>query len=170
MCLNYNIKKCRTNTYNPQCNGKIERLHRTLKESIRCLSDDHNWLTNLPQTLLGLRNTPNTNTNKTPSQNIFKHTPNILNPKQINKNVQPNQSKTPKPILKQTINNNQTVYIKKPITKGFESKFNGPYEIKHIQNNIVTYIKNKTEHKVNIRRTKIIHDKNKTKNNVHFIL
>ena len=102
LCKKYNIKKIRTTSYNPQSNGKIERLHRTIKESLRCLGDNHNWLNNLPQTVLGLRNTPNSITNKSSSQNIFKHIPNILTTpnKQTNKNPQITTINNPKPILK----------------------------------------------------------------------
>ena len=58
LCKNYNINKQRTTPYNPQSNGKIERFHRTLKETIRTKGNDRNWLDNLNQTLLALRIRP----------------------------------------------------------------------------------------------------------------
>ncbi|XP_035205306.1 uncharacterized protein LOC118180305 [Stegodyphus dumicola] len=45
---------CHTTPYHPQCNGKIERFHRTLKSAIKA----HNsikWTEVLPTVLLGLR-------------------------------------------------------------------------------------------------------------------
>ncbi|XP_055947014.1 probable serine/threonine-protein kinase MARK-C [Argiope bruennichi] len=48
------VKLRHTTSYHPQSNGKIERLHRTLKAAIRC----HNcirWTESLPTVLMGLR-------------------------------------------------------------------------------------------------------------------
>ncbi|GFT45644.1 retrovirus-related Pol polyprotein from transposon opus [Trichonephila clavipes] len=47
-------KVAHTTSYHPQCNGKVERLHRTLKGALKA----HNsirWTESLPTVLLGLR-------------------------------------------------------------------------------------------------------------------
>lgn len=48
------IKLSRTTPYHPQCNGKIERLHRTLKAAIRA-KNNISWSEELPTILLGMR-------------------------------------------------------------------------------------------------------------------
>lgn len=48
------IHRARTTPYHPQTNGKIERFHRTLKQSIKA-HDRSDWTTILPTILLGLR-------------------------------------------------------------------------------------------------------------------
>ncbi|GFV22585.1 hypothetical protein TNCV_2077771 [Trichonephila clavipes] len=47
-------KVAHTTSYHPQCNGKVERLHRTLKGSIKA-HNNIRWTESLPTVLLGLR-------------------------------------------------------------------------------------------------------------------
>lgn len=66
------IKHNRTTSYHPQSNGMIERVHRSLKDSLRCLiSDDHAWLPALPVALLRLRSTLKPDIGFSPSQMAF---------------------------------------------------------------------------------------------------
>ncbi|XP_035220306.1 uncharacterized protein LOC118193340 [Stegodyphus dumicola] len=48
------VKVTHTTSYHPQSNGKIERLHCTLKTAIRCHNSLH-WTETLPTVLIGLR-------------------------------------------------------------------------------------------------------------------
>ena len=48
--------RLRTTAYHPQCNGMIERTHRTLKTAI--MARKESWLKALPIVLLGIRSTP----------------------------------------------------------------------------------------------------------------
>lgn len=51
-------KSIHTTAYHPQANGMVERLHRSLKASLRAqLMDNTRWLEHLPLILLGLRTT-----------------------------------------------------------------------------------------------------------------
>ncbi|GFU68168.1 transposon Tf2-9 polyprotein [Trichonephila clavipes] len=67
------FKVCTTTSYHPQCNGKIERIHRTLKAAIRA----HNsvkWTQTLPTVLLGLRSDLRRDTNYTIAQIVYGQT------------------------------------------------------------------------------------------------
>ena len=50
-------KNIHTTAYHPQANGMVERLHRSLKASLRAELTGTNWLEHLPLILLGLRTT-----------------------------------------------------------------------------------------------------------------
>ncbi|GFV47151.1 transposon Ty3-I Gag-Pol polyprotein [Trichonephila clavipes] len=59
------FKVCTTTSYPPECNGKIERIHRTLKVAIR-VHNSVKWTQTLPTVLLGLRSALRSDTNYTP--------------------------------------------------------------------------------------------------------
>ena len=45
-----------TTAYHPQANGLVERMHRTMKASLKAkLGSDPNWCDTLPVVLLGMR-------------------------------------------------------------------------------------------------------------------
>ena len=57
-----------TTAYHPQQNGKLERWHRCLKNSLRSrLLGRQNWVAELPRVLLGLRAAPNLDTGVSPA-------------------------------------------------------------------------------------------------------
>jgi len=58
-----------TTAYNPQCNGMVERIHRTLKSSLTARGGE--WMDELPWTLLGLRNAPREDDNASPAEAVF---------------------------------------------------------------------------------------------------
>ncbi|GFW25482.1 transposon Tf2-9 polyprotein [Trichonephila clavipes] len=64
------FKLSTTTSYHPQCNGKIERIHRTLKAAIRA----HNsvkWTQTVPTVLLRLRSALRSDTNYTIAQMVY---------------------------------------------------------------------------------------------------
>ena len=68
MCQLMGIARNATTSYYPQHNGKIERMHRCLKNSLRArLLGRPNWLTELPWVMLGLRAAANLETGVSPS-------------------------------------------------------------------------------------------------------
>lgn len=48
------IRRTRTSSYHPQCNGKIKRSHRTLKQSIKA-HEHTDWVSILPKIMLDFR-------------------------------------------------------------------------------------------------------------------
>ncbi|GFU86978.1 hypothetical protein TNCV_485891 [Trichonephila clavipes] len=67
------FKVCTATSYHPQCNGKIERIHRTLKASIRA-HISVKWTQTLPMVLLGLRSALRSETNYTIAQMVYGQT------------------------------------------------------------------------------------------------
>ena len=67
------IKRNRTTAYHPQANGKIERWHRAIKNSLRAHSDEASktWYEDLPKILLGLRNCSKSNDSPSAAQLTF---------------------------------------------------------------------------------------------------
>ena len=53
-------RQLRTTAYNPRANGAVERMHRRLKDALKCRRGD--WLAVLPAVLLGMRSAPRDDT------------------------------------------------------------------------------------------------------------
>ena len=67
-CSLMGIARDPTTNYHPQHNGKIERMHRNLKNSLPArLLGRVNWLSELPSVMLGLRAVSNLDTGVSPS-------------------------------------------------------------------------------------------------------
>ena len=68
VCSLVGIARDPTKSYHPQHNGKIERMHISLKNSLRArLLGRVNWLSELPWVVLGLRAASNLDTRVSPS-------------------------------------------------------------------------------------------------------
>ncbi|XP_043258559.1 protein NYNRIN-like [Colletes gigas] len=63
-------KVLHTTPYHPQCNGKIERFHRTLKTAIKAHGNSK-WTETLPTVLLGLRAALREDTNHSVAQMVY---------------------------------------------------------------------------------------------------
>jgi len=63
--------RIRTSSYNPRANGMVERFHRQLKASLRCLEADSTWTEHLPLLLLWFRTTFKEDLNATPAEMVY---------------------------------------------------------------------------------------------------
>ena len=72
-CERFGIEHRQTTAYHPQCNGKIERFHRSLKNALRAHSEtcEQTWVRDLPIVLLGLRNATITGSMASPAQLLY---------------------------------------------------------------------------------------------------
>ena len=76
VCRFMGIARDPTTSYHPQHNGKVERMHRCLKNSLRArLLGRANWLAELPWVMLGLRTAANLDTGVSPSMLVTSHQP-----------------------------------------------------------------------------------------------
>ena len=57
--------------YHPQANGLVERLHRTLKTSLKARLTGPHWISELPWVLLGHRTTPKEDLNASPAELVY---------------------------------------------------------------------------------------------------
>lgn len=65
------ISRIRTTAYHPQSNGLVERFHRQLKASIRCVCQSRDWATAVPLVLLGIRTTYRPDLKCTPAHMLY---------------------------------------------------------------------------------------------------
>ena len=60
-----------TTAYNPEANGLVERMHRTLKAALMTRCIDASWTSQLPWVLLGLRTTPRDDSNLSVAELVY---------------------------------------------------------------------------------------------------
>lgn len=67
----FGISRIRSSPYHPQSNGLVERFHRQLKASFKCLDRTNEWCIKLPFILLALRNCHKEDLNSSPAELVY---------------------------------------------------------------------------------------------------
>ena len=62
------IRPTFTTSYHPQCNGIVERFHRDMKNALRFVASDSNWINALPWILLGIQTAPRNDIGSSPAE------------------------------------------------------------------------------------------------------
>ncbi len=71
LCKLLGTTRTRTLAYKPQTNGKVERLHRTLKAALTTGGPPETWADRLPTVLFGLRATVKEDLNCSPAEMVY---------------------------------------------------------------------------------------------------
>ena len=143
------IETRKTTAYHPQCNGKIERSHRTIKTAIRTHLDSNggSWKKNLPWTLLGLRTLVNEDLGSS-CQRVYgadiripgdMFVDDVGVPQDTEKwkyretiNSFPRNMKSYhriNPYFPKNLKNCKHVWIRRNVIKGLQSPYEGPFEV-----------------------------------------
>ncbi|GFX81740.1 retrovirus-related Pol polyprotein from transposon opus [Trichonephila clavipes] len=143
-------KVSHTTSYHPQCNGKVERLHRTLKGSIKA-HNNIRWTESLPTVLLGVRAAIRPDISYTIAQMVYgtsiKLPGEFFDPRTINMDPQNFAAKLQQHMaelkpLKSPSNRKQNIFVHKDlkpcshvfiridrVKKALEPPYEGPYAV-----------------------------------------
>jgi len=161
-------QRLRTTAYHPQSNGLVERFHRTLKSSLRCLSTTGDWVSALPLVLLGWRNIPSSRTGLSPAQLVFGSNTVLVN--DVFFNDEPVLERHEEVVrehfkkldtipvhrgfpvfVPKDLKDAKFVWLLREVTKSLQSRYLGPYKVIALReaNNTMTILVNGAHRVVN---------------------
>ena len=156
--------RLRTSAYHPQCNGMVERFHRTLKTSLKARKED--WLIALPSVMLALRCIPNehgicpftavTGSSPLMPHSYFSHSSFIHSPQKLHtfvhklsecmsdidfRSLSMGIHNTPKRLINNSslsLNKGDFVFVRVDrVRRPFEAPYQGPFEVIDFSDKIV---------------------------------
>ncbi|GFT03229.1 hypothetical protein TNCV_3610841 [Trichonephila clavipes] len=127
-------KVAHTTSYHPQCNGKVERLHRTLKGAIKA-HNNIRWTESLPTVLLGLRAAIRPDISYTIAQMVYELKP-LKSPSNRKQNI----------FVHKDLKSCSHVFLRiDRVKKALEPPYEGPYTVQKKYDKYFTIlIKDKT--------------------------
>ena len=175
LSTSFGFKHIHTTTYHPQSNGLIERFHRSLKTSLRCLSISSSWTQSLPLVLLGWRNTIHGATGSTPATLLF-GTGTALPNDFFTSSVPPshdaldatrkhflstdtNPSFGPKssykPYIPSTLRKSEYVWVQSQQIYHLNPRYSGPFKVlKFHDNNTISILREGKPYTINLEKVK----------------
>lgn len=170
----------KTNSFHPQSNGILERIHRTMKAAIKStLPEDESWIDRLPVVLLGMRSMINPDIGYSPAQMTLGLSPklpgavfsrssnsNHNHPEEIWKLiyalnkiqfVPPNHHCRAPLSISSTLQSASHVWIRAENKTGFDPSYRGPYEVLRRDQKVFVVNRDGKEYSVSIDRLKPVH-------------
>ena len=164
-CASIGTKHIRTTAYHPQSNGKVERWHRSLKNSIRAHSDNPSktWIRDLPRLLLSLRNCTTTDGKASPTELTFGFQTRLpgdltiphlndsinecdeINSKELEEtisyregigSIRPNKIK---PFVSKNLVTCEEVWVRNENKRSLEDPYHGPYKVVQRSSDMKTF-------------------------------
>lgn len=175
LSMSFGFKHIHTTAYHPQSNGMIERFHRSLKTSLRCLSITSDWPSSLPLVLLGWRNTMHSASGTSPAKLLFGigtafpeeyftsnsqiHYEALDNARrhflQSDTNPSFGSSSSYKSYIPKKLTSSKFVWLQSRDTFHMKPRYIGPYKILEFKdNNTITIMKDDKPYTVNLEKVK----------------
>ena len=177
LCTKWGIEHRNTTAYHPECNGKIERFHRSLKNALRAHSEntEATWAHDLPIIMLALRNASITGTTTSPAKLLYGTSTNLPGDlmldegknteytwEDVKASVQAYESQliprqtTRRIFVPKALKDCEQVWVRNENPPTLKPRYDGPYQVISRSDNMKTLLLdiNGTQKRISIDRVK----------------